>query len=135
MKGKKMKKKAIHCAKAGFTLIEILLVVIIIGILVGAAMPKLSGHTRRAEIARAKQDIKNIGLAISIYELHMGEYPPSLNALITNPGGDKWSGPYMESGIPTDPWGREYIYARSDSSYTLKSLGPDGQDNESAITN
>lgn len=120
---------------AGFTLIEVLLVVVIIGILVGVAIPRLGGRVRQAEISRAKADIQSIGLALRMFELDNGEYPASLQALISNPGVRNWNGPYLESGVPTDPWGREYHYARTQTSYTLRSLGPDGVESESDITN
>ncbi len=121
-------------SRAGFTLIEILLVVVIIGILVGMAIPRLGGRVRQAEEARARADIQNIGMALRLYELDMGEYPASLEALVTNPGGSRrWNGPYLEGGIPNDPWGERYIYQRTDRSYTLTSSGLDtaesGRDN------
>ncbi len=113
-------------SRSGFTLIEILLVVVIIGILVGMAIPRLGGRVRQAEEARARGDIQNIGMALRLYELDMGEYPNSLEALTTNPGGSRrWNGPYLEGGIPRDPWGEEYIYQRTDQGYTLKSSGLD----------
>ncbi len=120
---------------AGFTLIEVLLVVVIIGILVGVAIPRLGGRVRQAEESRTRADIQSIGLALRMYELDIGEYPPSLDHLINNPGSPRWDGPYLESGIPTDPWGREYIYVRTDRGYQLKSLGHDGVESESDITN
>lgn len=111
-------------SRAGFTLIEILLVVVIIGILVGMAIPRLGGRVRQAEEARARADIQNIGMALRLYELDMGEYPPTLDALVNNPGGSRrWNGPYLEGGVPRDPWGESYIYQRTDRSYTLTSSG------------
>ena len=123
-------------SRSGFTLIEVLLVVVIIGILVGVAIPRLGGRVRQAEISRARADIQSIGLALRMYELDMGEYPSSLSALVNNPGGGRnWNGPYLDSGIPTDPWGREYSYSRTDTSYRLRSMGPDGVESDSDITN
>lgn len=121
--------------KGGFTLIEVLLVVVIIGILVGVAIPRLGGRVRQAEISRARADIQSIGLALRMYELDNGEYPASLQALVSNPGARNWEGPYLESGVPVDPWGREYIYARTGNTYTLRSLGPDGVESDSDIRN
>ncbi|MCF7837565.1 MAG: type II secretion system major pseudopilin GspG [Candidatus Marinimicrobia bacterium] len=112
-------------ASGGFTLIEVLLVVVIIGILVGVALPRLGGRKREAEIAAARADIQAIGTAIDLYELDNGEYPPSLNALITNPGGARnWKGPYLRKGLPKDPWGNEYRYVKGDSTFTVESGGP-----------
>ena len=122
--------------RSGFTLIEVLLVVVIIGILVGVAIPRLGGRVRQAEISRARADIQSIGLALRMYELDNGEYPANLQALVSNPGGIRnWNGPYLDSGLPTDPWGREYQYSRTDSGYRLRSLGPDGVESDADITN
>lgn len=125
--------------KGGFTLIEILLVVVIIGILAGIALPKLSGHTRRAEITRARAEIENIGTALAQYEMDMGEFPRSLQELVTSPGSDRWNGPYLQKGVPNDPWRRPYVYVypgqRNPRSYDLYSLGPDGVESADDIGN
>ncbi|MEM7390840.1 MAG: type II secretion system major pseudopilin GspG [Verrucomicrobiota bacterium] len=123
--------------KQGFTLIEILLVVAIIGILAALAAPKLTGKAQKAKITAASVDIKNIGTALDLYELDMGAYPPSLQALIANPGGgEQWNGPYLKSGMPKDPWKRDYIYSNGgQAGYSLKSLGPDGVDSGDDVSN
>ncbi|MBN1268001.1 MAG: type II secretion system major pseudopilin GspG [Kiritimatiellae bacterium] len=118
-------------ARGGFTLIEILLVVVIIGILVGVALPRLGGRKREAEISAAKADIANISTALNLYELDNGEYPPSLEGLITSPGGaQNWRGPYLQKGMPKDPWGNPYLYSRPGShnphGFDLSSSGPGG---------
>lgn len=113
--------------KAGFTLVEILLVVVIIGILVGIALPKLSGRKREAEVAAARADIQAIGTALDLYELDNGSYPPSLQGLMADPGGTKnWRGPYLKKNLPKDPWGNDYIYSKKDTGYELTSQGPPG---------
>lgn len=129
------KQRRLDRRQAGFTLIEVLLVVVIIGILVGVAIPRLGGRVRQAEISRAQADIQSIGLALRMYELDNGEYPSSLDALVSNPGARNWNGPYLESGLPIDPWGNAYLYARTDNSYSLRSLGPDGVQSDADITN
>lgn len=125
--------------KGGFTLIEILLVVVIIGILAGIALPKLSGHTRRAEITRARAEIENIATALAQYEMDMGEFPRSLLELVSSPGSDRWNGPYLPKGVPNDPWRRPYVYVypgrRNPHSYDLCSLGPDGVESSDDIGN
>jgi general secretion pathway protein G len=94
--------------RSGFTLIEIILVVVIIGILAGIAIPKLGGKSEKAMIAQAQANITSIGMAIQEYEIMNGDYPASLDALLDESKG----GPYMEKKvIPTDPWGTPYQYA------------------------
>lgn len=116
-------------AEAGFTLIEVLLVVVIIGILVAVVMPKLTGRGKEAQIAAAKASIENISLAIDLYEVDNGAYPASLQALITKGSELNWRGPYLKKGeIPLDPWGKEFIYSAKENGYELKSLGPNGTD-------
>ena len=132
--------------RRGFTLVEILLVIIIIGIMMGSVLPRLVGRTEQARIARAKSDIAAIGLALDLYELDMGDYPGSLTELssreapsgLTEEERTQWNGPYLKKGVPTDPWGREYQYTREsqhDQDYDLSSLGADGQPGNDDITN
>lgn len=119
----------------GFTLIELMLVVIIIGALVAMVMPRLTGRTEQARAATAEADIRaNIATALKLYELDNGIFPTTeegLNALLNKPGSSrKWNGPYLEKQ-PIDPWGREYKYKSPGShraDYDLYSLGRDGQE-------
>ncbi|RKY38316.1 MAG: type II secretion system protein GspG [Candidatus Omnitrophota bacterium] len=116
----------------GFTLIEIMLVVIIISILAAMIAPRLSGRSEQAKLSVAKVDIEaNLSLALDLYEMDNGSYPQSLEDLRTKPAGvDSWKGPYIKKK-PVDPWGREYVYKfpgeHNPDSYDLYSLGPDGQ--------
>lgn len=108
---KRNRKNKRRRSSAGFTLIEILLVVVIIGVLAALGVPKLTGHMERARVNAAKSDISAISSAISMYELDNGKFPKNLQDLIKDPGGTmNWMGPYMEHGLPDDPWGKPYQY-------------------------
>lgn len=123
----------------GFTLIELMLVVIIIGILVAMVVPRLAGRSEQARVAAAKADIEsNIALALDLYELDNGHYPTTeqgLISLVTQPTSapepTNWNGPYLKKKkVPNDPWGRAYIYTcpgiHNQDDYDLYSYGPNG---------
>jgi len=128
-----------HKTQDAFTLIELMLVVIILGILAAMVMPRLVGRSEQARIAAVKADINaNIALALDMFEMDIGHYPEKLEDLRVNPGlGDKWKGPYLKKD-PKDPWGRAYKYERSGSDskdYKLCSDGPDESKPEDDICN
>ena len=127
----------------GFTLIELMLVVIIIGALVAMVMPRLTGRGEQARMSAAKADIQaNIATALKLYELDNGNFPSSdegLNALLTKPASStNWNGPYLEKR-PLDPWSREYKYKcpgeHRIADYDLYSLGKDGTESTDDIKN
>jgi general secretion pathway protein G len=122
----------------GFTLIEIMLVVIIIGVLVAMVAPRLVGRSEQARTAAAKADINaNLATALDLYEVDVGHYPDELTELRKDPGVTGWKGPYLKKD-PKDPWGRDYEYTSQgtdENDYKLCSKGPDEVKTEDDICN
>ena len=117
--------------KHGFTLIEIMLVVIIIGVLSAMVIPRLVGRSEQARQAAARADVEaNISVALDLYELDSGAFPRSLDDLMREPSPApiNWSGPYLKKK-PKDPWGEPYRYKfpgeHNKGSYDLYSYGRD----------
>ena len=118
---------------AGFTLLELLVVVVIIGLLAGLVAPRYFGQVGKSEVNVAKAQIDALEKALDQYRLDTGHYPSTelgLAALVERPANEpKWNGPYLRKGVPSDPWGRPYLYRtpgqRGD--YDLVSYGKDGQ--------
>ncbi len=135
----------------GFTLLELMVVVIILGILAVYVAPKFMGAPQEARINAAKVQIKSMETALKMYKLDNGIYPSTeqgLEALVQPPEvgqlPKKWrKGGYLEKGVPKDPWGNEYIYlspgVNNTDSFDLFSYGPDeqpgGEDENKDITN
>ena len=119
------KRKRHDARRAGFTLIEILLVVVIIGILAAVAVPRFSGRIAQSQESAAIASLQAIALALDMYEVDHGTYPASLNELVQG-SGPNWRGPYLRQGLPKDPWGNDFIYSRRQNDYELKSGGPPG---------
>ena len=119
--------KEIRRRDAGFTLIEIMLVVVIIGMLAAVAGVKLTGKIGQAKKNVAKQGVAAIEQAIDMYEVDNGKLPDSLQNLLTKGSENNWNGPYLKKaeGLK-DPWGNEYQYSKSENSYTVVSAGADG---------
>jgi general secretion pathway protein G len=131
---------------SGFTLIELMLVVIIISVLVAMVVPRLVGRSQEARIAAASAQIEaHLATALDLYELDNGMYPTTeqgLVALVARPDSPpvppNWKGPYIRK-MPTDPWGNPYIYIspgiHNKGDYDLSSHGPDGTESENDIVN
>lgn len=119
--------------QAGFTLIEIMVVVAIIAILGATVVPLIMDRPNEARVVRAKNDIGNYSAALGLYKLDNFNYPSTdqgLEALVTAPAGDpepaNWkSGGYVQK-LNKDPWGRDYLYINEDGRFEIISLGNDG---------
>ena len=117
----------------GFTLLELLVVMVIIGLLVGYVAPKYFAQIGKSEVKAAKDQIDSLGKALDQYRLDTGHYPTTeqgVAALVTKPANElKWDGPYLVKAVPPDPWGRPYLYKNpgEHGDYDLLSLGKDGQ--------
>lgn len=128
----------------GFTLLELLVVLAILGLLIGLVAPAVLRQLGHAKEEIAHQSIERLGGVLDIYKLDVGTYPTTeqgLQALITRPQGVlHWNGPYLKgSKLPEDPWGRPFVYRspseRQGYEYDLYSLGPGGKPGEGEIEN
>ncbi|HNT35221.1 MAG TPA: type II secretion system major pseudopilin GspG [bacterium] len=121
----------------GFTLVELMLVVVIIGLLAGLAVPNIMKQLGKAKIGKAQGDITTLDNALSMFAMQVGDYPTTeqgLKALMTNlDNNPEWNGPYLRKGIPSDPWKEAYVYRRESNhenvDFDLYSKGPDKQEN------
>ena|SRR5436853_6746291 len=117
----------------GFTLLELLVVMVIIGLLASFVGPRYFSQVGKSEIKAARAQIDALEKALDQYRLDTGHYPApdhGLGALITRPPNEpKWDGPYLRKAVPQDPWGNPYVYRipGQHSDYDLVSYGKDGQ--------
>ncbi len=122
--------------RGGFTLIEVLLVLVILVILGAIAAPLYISTQQQANIKAAKAQALNLKSPLNVYRLNTGDFPASLDALYQPPADladpNKWGGPYLEEPLPPDPWGNEYQYlypgSRNPGTYDVWSMGPDKAD-------
>lgn len=117
----------------GFTLLELLVVMLIIGLLAGYVAPQYFKQVGKSEVKTARAQIEALGKALDQYRLDTGHYPSTeqgLAALMAKPANEtKWDGPYLKKAVPADPWGTAYQYKRpgEHGEYDLWSFGKDGQ--------
>ncbi len=118
---------------AGFTLIELMIVLFILGLLAALVAPRLMGRVGKAKIKSAQAQIQMMSTALDLFHLDVGRYPnedEGLKVLYQNPDNLlSWSGPYLDKQVPKDPWGRDYVYKcpGEHGPYDLYSLGASGQ--------
>jgi general secretion pathway protein G len=117
----------------GFTLLELLVVMVIIGLLAGFVAPRYFSQLGKSEVKAAMAQVSSIEKALDAYRLDVGRYPSTeqgLAALVSKPSDEgRWQGPYLAKAVPMDPWGRAYQYKSpgDHGEYDLFSLGKDGR--------
>jgi len=128
------RKRSSRLGERGFTLIEILVVITIIGLIMALVAPRVLNYLSEAKVKAAKIQIESLSSTLDLYYLDTGRYPSSsegLQALVERPAGvEGWSGPYLKGGfVPKDPWGHDYAYRMpgEHGAYDIVSYGSDGQ--------
>ncbi|MCK5804680.1 MAG: type II secretion system major pseudopilin GspG [Lentisphaeria bacterium] len=127
--------------RRSFTLIEIMVVVVIIGMILGLVGPAVMGMLGKAKTKNARSQTKLLKDTVNAYYLDCQTYPARLADLLTNPGDDKWAGPYMTvKNIPKDPWGEDYLYdiPGQETPFDIYSYGADkaqgGKSNDTDVS-
>jgi len=120
--------------ESGFTLLELLVVMVIIGLLAGFVAPRYFAQVGKSQVKAARAQIDALDKALEQYRIDVGHLPTTeqgLAALNAQPPGEQnWAGPYLKKDVPLDPWGRAYLYAEPgthNNDYDLISLGKDGR--------
>ena len=129
------RRRSAHQGERGFTLVEILVVITIIGLIMGLVGPRVLNYLSESKVKAAKIQIQSFTSALDLMYLDTGRYPTSaegLDALVKPANGmGGWNGPYLKGGaVPNDPWGKPYIYRSpaERSVYDITSYGSDGQE-------
>ena len=126
-----MKKEQKRKNRRHFTLIEIMIVVVIIAMLAALVGPNILGNLDKAKAKSTKAQLVNLKNAVQQYYMDLSSYPSALQDLITNPGNDKWNGPYLEAkSLPKDGWDNDFIYTvpgADNMPFDIDSLGADKQ--------
>jgi general secretion pathway protein G len=129
-----------HAQQQGFTLVEMLVVITIIGLIMGLIGPRVLNYLSESKVKAAKIQLQSFGSALDLFYLDAGRFPSTsegLSALVSQtPGISAWNGPYLKGGsVPSDPWNHAYVYRSpgEHSPYDIVSYGSDGQEGGSGI--
>ena len=117
-------------SQTGFSLIELLVVLVILGLIAGLVVPNIIGQTEKAKVKAAAATIQRLAMGVEAYYLDNGEVPERLEQLVTDPGNvSSWTGPYVKKSILKDPWGEPYQfrYPGEHGEFDIVSYGPDKQ--------
>jgi general secretion pathway protein G len=127
-----LRMSAAHAGSRGFTLLELLVVMVIIGLLAGFVAPKYFAQIGKSEVKVARAQLDALGKALDQYRIDVGHYPTTEQGLASlvmrQPSEEKWDGPYLQKDVPADPWGNPYVFVMpgEHGEYDLLSYGLDG---------
>lgn len=124
------RKRTMNPAQGGFTLVELLLVLVILALIAGLVLPGIIGKAEGAKVKAASSQISRISMSVETFYLDTGTTPDALTDLVEEPGGvSGWNGPYVKNSTLKDPWGQEYQYRSpgEHGDFDIYSYGADGQ--------